>query len=60
LWLLLRFQWSHALGLAVVFWLVMTLLILPMLRTQMIKLAQQRATPTATAVPLAAPAAQRQ
>ena len=60
LWLLLRFQWSHALGLAVVFWMVMTLLILPMLRTQMIKLAQQRATPTATAVPLAAPAAQRQ
>ena len=31
LWLLLRFQWSHALGLAFVLWLVMTLAILPML-----------------------------
>jgi hypothetical protein len=31
LWLLLRFQWTHALGLAVPLWLGMTLLILPML-----------------------------
>src|SRR5262249_32624780 len=31
LWLLLRFQWSHALGLAVVLWLVMTFAIMPML-----------------------------
>jgi hypothetical protein len=30
LWLLMRFQWSHALGLAIVFWLVMTLIIVPM------------------------------
>lgn len=30
LWLLLRYQWAHALGLAVVFWLVMTLLVVPM------------------------------
>ena len=30
-WLLLRFQWSHALGLAFVFWLAMTLVILPMI-----------------------------
>jgi hypothetical protein len=29
LWLLLRFQWAHALGLAVVMWAVMTLFVLP-------------------------------
>jgi len=31
LWLLVRFQWTHALGLAVAIWLAMTLLIVPML-----------------------------
>src|SRR5262249_15796468 len=31
LWLLLRYQWSHALGLAVVCWLAMILLIIPMM-----------------------------
>jgi hypothetical protein len=31
LWVLLRFQWSHALGLAVVFWIATTMLVLPML-----------------------------
>jgi hypothetical protein len=31
LWLLLRFQWSHALGLAVIFWLISTVLIVPTL-----------------------------
>jgi hypothetical protein len=31
LWLLLRFQWSHALGLAVVLWLVMMLAVFPLL-----------------------------
>jgi hypothetical protein len=31
LWLLLRFQWLHALGLAVVLWLVMTVIVLPMM-----------------------------
>ena len=30
-WLLLRFQWSHALGLAVIFWLISTVLIVPTL-----------------------------
>jgi len=30
LWLVLRFQWSHALGFAVCLWLVMTLLPVPM------------------------------
>jgi hypothetical protein len=33
-WPLLRFQWLHALGLAVAFWLVMTLAILPMVLAQ--------------------------
>src|SRR5262249_34694774 len=31
LWLLLRFQWSHALGLALIFWIVSSFAILPML-----------------------------
>ncbi len=31
LWLLLRYQWSHALGLAVVLWAAMTLLLVPMI-----------------------------
>ena len=31
LWLILRFQWGHALGLAFVLWLVMTLLVVPMM-----------------------------
>ena len=30
-WLLLRFQWSHALGFAVIFWLISTVLIVPTL-----------------------------
>jgi hypothetical protein len=31
LWLILRFQWPHALGLSLVLWLIMTLTVLPML-----------------------------
>ncbi len=31
LWLLLRFQWSHALGMAIVLWLVVTIAFLPMM-----------------------------
>ncbi len=31
LWLLLRFQWPHALGLGVALWLLMTVVVLPML-----------------------------
>ena len=34
LWLLLRFQWAHALGLALAIWLVMTLFVVPQLLTQ--------------------------
>jgi hypothetical protein len=31
LWLLVRFQWSHALGIGFILWLVLTLTVLPML-----------------------------
>jgi len=41
LWLLLRFQWAHALGLGLILWLVMTLTFLPMLLTQAAALAWQ-------------------
>src|SRR5437764_252679 len=43
LWLLLHFQWPHALGLAVVCWLVMILFVLPPVLGQAEDLAQQRA-----------------
>ena len=46
LWLLLRFQWPHALGLAVVLWLACTLLLWPVLQ------AQVRRTTTGTAAAL--------
>jgi hypothetical protein len=45
LWLLLQFQWPHALGLAVVLWAVMTLVALPMLFDQMRKLAHEKVLP---------------
>jgi hypothetical protein len=52
LWLLLRFQWSHALGLAVVFWLVMVLIIMPMILKPAESVRKERlppkTTPTAT------------
>ncbi len=47
LWLLLRFQWAHALGLAVVFWLVTTLVVMPLLLTKTQELARQRAAAAA-------------
>jgi hypothetical protein len=43
LWLLMRFQWSHAFGLALVMWLVMTL-VLPVLFKKAEDLAKQKAT----------------
>jgi len=46
LWLLLRFQWSHALGLAVVLWLVGVMLLVPPLIEQAEKKAAE--TPPAT------------
>jgi len=44
LWLLLRFQWTHALGLAIVLWLVMTLTVLPMLMTRSGEIARPQPT----------------
>jgi hypothetical protein len=49
LWLLLRFQWSHALGLAIVFWLVMTLAVLPPILNSARAAAQPAAPPAKTA-----------
>lgn len=46
LWLLLQFQWSHALGLAIVCWLVVTLTLLPIVFTTTEETAKQRALPT--------------
>jgi hypothetical protein len=43
LWLLLRFQWSHALGIAVGFWLIMTLMVVPMLIARVEKAAKNKA-----------------
>ncbi len=46
MWLLLRFQWGHALGLAVVMWLVMTLLMLPMMLGYAGEVSEARRTVT--------------
>jgi hypothetical protein len=46
LWLLLRFQWSHALGFAVVIWLVMLLLVMPPLLDRVEGLAVQPGVPS--------------
>jgi hypothetical protein len=43
LWLLLRFQWAHALGLAFVFWLVMVLFVMQPVLTKAENVAQERA-----------------
>jgi hypothetical protein len=44
-WLLLRFQWPHALGLAAVCWLAMTLIVLPPLLDKTEKVARERSVP---------------
>jgi hypothetical protein len=41
LWLVLRFQWGHALGLAFVLWLVMTILVVPMMLADAGKAAEE-------------------
>jgi hypothetical protein len=46
LWLLLRYQWSHALGLGFVLWLIFTLSILPMLLNYAAEVAQSNAAAT--------------
>src|SRR5262249_17941160 len=43
LWLLLRFQWTHALFGAVIFWVVMTILVVPMVLEKTQRVAQQKA-----------------
>ena len=43
LWLLLQFQWAHALGLAVVCWLVLALLVIPGLTTKVEEAARKNA-----------------
>jgi hypothetical protein len=44
-WLLLRFQWSHALGLAIVFWLAMTMLIMPQILARVPRKTPEPAPP---------------
>jgi hypothetical protein len=46
LWLLLQFQWGHALGLAIIVWLTITLTLLPLIFTKTEETAKQRAIPT--------------
>jgi hypothetical protein len=48
LWLLLQFQWGHALGLAIVFWLIVTLTLLPLIFTKTEEAARQSAVPTSS------------
>ena len=47
LWLLLRFQWLHALAFAAAMWLVMTLVVVPMLLDQAATVAAARHAKTA-------------
>jgi hypothetical protein len=48
LWLLLQFQWPHALGLGVVCWLVLALLIIPALTTRAEEAAAKNVTTKAS------------
>jgi hypothetical protein len=50
LWFVLRYQWLHALGLAAVMWLVMTLLILPMLLGYAGQVSEARRSATASMI----------
>jgi hypothetical protein len=47
LWLLLRFQWGHALGLAVVLWVVATLAMVPPVLDRVVAAKQPRTPPPA-------------
>jgi len=51
LWLLLRFQWSHALGLAFCLWLLVTIVILPLMLSYAAQVAQNRHRASASADP---------
>jgi hypothetical protein len=46
LWLILRFQWSHALGLGFILWLLFTFTFLPMLLGQAAAVAENRTATT--------------
>jgi hypothetical protein len=48
LWLVLRFLWGHALGLALVLWVVITLAVLPMVLDRAARAAQERQTAPVT------------
>jgi hypothetical protein len=52
LWLILRFQWTHALGLALVFWAALLLLLLPPVLGRAEAVAAQRAVSRAGGPPL--------
>ncbi|MBY0527575.1 MAG: hypothetical protein K2R98_29530 [Gemmataceae bacterium] len=49
LWLILRFQWPHALGLAVVFWLTVTLVVLPIVLAKTYDVVRMRAVASVAA-----------
>jgi hypothetical protein len=55
LWLLLRFQWGHALGLACVAWLVLTFFLPPLFKKTE-DLAKQRAAQATSSIQLFGPA----
>jgi hypothetical protein len=46
LWVLLRFQWPHALGLAAVLWVVATLILMPMMLSYAASVSESRRAPT--------------
>lgn len=48
LWLLLRYQWSHAFGLAFVFWIAFTIIIMPMLLDTAAQVSVEKRTPQGT------------
>ncbi len=51
LWLLLRFQWPHALGMALVCWLVVTVIVIPPLLNKAEVVAYQRHPPGRPSTP---------
>jgi hypothetical protein len=50
-WLLLRFQWSHALGLALAFWLVFALVVWPVLQVRVKRAAAAQPVAAETVTP---------
>src|SRR5262249_58968055 len=57
IWLLLRFQWAHALGFAVIFWLVATLSLVPFLLDKSRRLSERTAPSRKASAALALPVA---